>query len=81
MPSSKEIREAIEGQLKTQLPAVPAPHENWITAGMDSLEVIDVLLKLETRFEQDIPVGEFADEPNTDSLVRFLSEHLAGGEL
>ena len=79
MPTSEEIREAIEQQLETQLHAVPGPQDDWIRAGMDSLEVIDVLLKLETKFEQEIPVGEFASEPTTDSLVEFLAQHLGEG--
>jgi acyl carrier protein len=76
MPSPEEIREAIESQLKTQLPELPGPQENWISAGMDSLEVIDVVLKLETKFDKEVPVGEFASEPTTDGLVEFLMEHL-----
>jgi acyl carrier protein len=79
MPTTQEIREAIEHQLKTQLEAVPGPQDDWIRAGMDSLEVIDVLLKLETKFEQEIPVGEFAGEPTTDGLVEFLVHHLGDG--
>ena len=76
MPGTEHIRQAVESQLKQQLPALPASDENWISAGLDSLEVIDVLLKLETAFDQEIPVGEFADEPTTDSLVDFLARHL-----
>lgn len=76
MPGTEHIRQAIESQLKQQLPTLPASDENWISAGLDSLEVIDVLLKLETTFDQEIPVGEFADEPTTDSLVDFLAQHL-----
>ena len=77
MPGTEHIRQAVESQLKQQLTTLPAADENWISAGLDSLEVIDVLLKLETAFNQEIPVGEFADEPTTDSLVEFLVEHLS----
>lgn len=79
MPGAQEIREAIESQLQQRLDAIPGPKESWTTAGLDSLEVIDVLLKLEAEFEREIPVGEFADEPTTDGLVEFLSLHLGEG--
>lgn len=76
MPGTEHIRQAVERQLKQQLSELPAPDENWINAGLDSLEVIEVLLKLETAFEQEIPVGDFADEPTTDRVVAFLVQHM-----
>ena len=74
MVTEAELRAAIHEQLQQQLPEVPGPKDNWIEAGMDSLEVIDVLLKLEAKFGHEIPVERFTSEMDTDSLIAFLQE-------
>ena len=76
MPEPKQLQKAIEDLLRHQLPAVPRPNENWLSAGMDSLEVIEVCLKLEQSLGHEIPVEKFALEMTTEGLIQFLMEQL-----
>lgn len=76
MPRRQELQLAIEILLEQQLPEVPKPQVNWLDAGMDSLEVIEVCLKLEQSLGQEIPVEKFALEMTTDGLIDFLMEEL-----
>lgn len=76
MPDAEQIRRVVEKQLAEELTKVPKFDQDWITAGLDSLEVIDVLLKLEKEFGHQIPVEQFSEEMTTEHLVVFLHQHL-----
>lgn len=72
--TEQQIREAVEKMLRDRLDQVPAPDTDWNELGMDSLEVIDLFLKLEEALDTDIPVENFAMELSTDTLVSFILE-------
>lgn len=76
MVDQESIRQAVVEQLEQQFEELPGPRDNWVEAGMDSLEMIDLLMKLEERFGRQIPVEKFDGEMNTESLVEFLVGYL-----
>lgn len=70
--TADEIRSAIEAQLRERLDSVPPSNRDWNELGMDSLEMIDIFLKLEEELGRSIPVENFSTELTTDTLVEFL---------
>lgn len=73
--TADEIRSAIEAQLRERLDSVPPSNRDWNELGMDSLEMIDVFLKLEDELGRSIPVENFSEELTTDTLVAFLLQN------
>lgn len=76
-PSKEDLRQAIEAQLQLRLETLPPIDQDWNDLGLDSLEVIDILLKVEDALGQTVPVEKFGLEMTTASLVDFLDAQMA----
>lgn len=54
------------------LGSIPEPDANWIESGLDSLEAIEVCMKLEESLGIEVRAEDFADEMTTEKLLDFI---------
>jgi acyl carrier protein len=78
--SRENLRKAIEVQLAKSVDTLPSLDEDWMSAGLDSLEVSSVCIQLEDSIGREIPIEDFAEEMTTSNLLDFLEQQFAKTE-